>query len=215
MPSEVTGGIDVERADGTRTRREEYAEATHDALLDSASDCFMEKGFASTSLDEVARGARVTKGAIYHHFSSKKELFHALLDRQEEVSVATVLAAADEMDDAWDAIVHAFDSFLELVSEPHYQRLCWVEGPSALGFEEWWDCGERYQIGVIRTLLERAAAAGLLAVSDVDMLARVLFGAVVAGVLAMARSEQPRVERGRFRSVMLDVMAGLVRSAPE
>ena len=194
-----------------RSRREEYAEATYEALLDSASACFFESGFAATSLDHVAQRARVTKGAIYHHFPSKRELFLAVLERQQEHSVGSITQAGETASDAWSGIVAAVDAFLHTISDPIYQRLCWVEGPSALGFEDWWACGERYEIEVIRRLLDRAARAGVLIVEDLDMLAHVLFGAVTAGVLAMARSTAPVVERERFRTVMLALMAGLLR----
>jgi AcrR family transcriptional regulator len=194
-----------------RPRREEYAEATFEALLDSAAACFFETGFAGTSLDQVAHRARVTKGAIYHHFSSKRELFQAVLDRQQEHSVGSITQAGEAAPDAWAGIVAATDAFLDTISNPIYQRLCWVEGPVALGFTEWWASGERYEIAVIQRLLDRADRAGLLEVSDLDMLAHVLFGAVTAAVLGMARSAQPSVERQRFRSVILALMAGIVR----
>jgi AcrR family transcriptional regulator len=194
-----------------RSRREEYAEATYEALLDSAAACFFENGFLGTSLDHVAQRARVTKGAIYHHFASKRDLFLAVLERQQEHSVGSITQAGETAADAWSGIVAAIDAFLGSISEPVYQRLCWVEGPSALGFEDWWACGERYEIEVIRRLLDRAAAAGVLVVEDLDMLAHVLFGAVTAGVLGMIRSPEPAVERLRFRTVMLALIAGLVR----
>jgi AcrR family transcriptional regulator len=197
-----------------RSRREEYAEATYEALLDSASACFFESGFAATSLDHVAQRARVTKGAIYHHFASKRDLFLAVLERQQEHSVGSVTLAVDTAADAWNGIVAAIDAFLATICDPIYRRLCWVEGPSALGFEDWWACGERYEIAVIHRLLNRAAEAEVLRVDDLDMLAHVLFGAVTAGVLGMARSEEPDVERERFRTVMLAVMAGLVQLDP-
>ena len=197
-----------------RTRREEYAEATYEALLDSAAACFLEWGYAATSLDAVAKRARVTKGAIYHHFASKKDLFMAVLERQEENQARTINQAATAAADPWSAIVAAFDAFLETLSDPVYQRLCWVEGPAALGFEEWWACGERFEIPVIRSQLERAAEAGVLLIEDLDMLAHVLFGAVTAGVLAMARAADPEGERDRFRNVMLQVIHGMVRLEP-
>jgi AcrR family transcriptional regulator len=193
-----------------RTRREEYAEATYEALVDSAAACFLENGYVATSLDAVAKRARLTKGAIYHHFASKRDLFMAVLARQEERSARTVIEAGAAAPDAWSGIVAAFDTFLETISDPVYQRLCWVEGPAALGFEDWWACGERYEIGVIRAQRDRAAAAGVLVVQDLDMMAHVLFGAVTAGVLAMARSEEPTRERARFRATMLDVIKGMV-----
>ncbi len=194
-----------------RTRREEYAEATYAALVDSAATCFFENGFAATSLDEVAKRARVTKGAIYHHFASKRDLFMAVLERQVEVSSGALLKAGLEAPDPWSSVVASIDALLESISDPITQRLCWVEGPTALGFEDWWECGERHQIEVIRTLLGRAAEGGVLQVEDLDMLAHVIFGAVCAGVLAMARSEAPARELERFRTVFLDLMAGLVK----
>jgi AcrR family transcriptional regulator len=197
-----------------RSRREEYAEATYEALLDSAAACFFEAGFANTSLDHVAQRARVTKGAIYHHFTSKRDLFMAVLERQEAIVAGSIARAGAGAVDAWSGMVAALDAFLETISDPIYRRLCWVEGPAALGFEEWWACGERYEIAVIRRLLDRAAQAGVLKFEDLDMLAHVLFGAVTAGVLNMARSEDPASVRERFRTVILQVMAGLAQVDP-
>ncbi len=194
-----------------RTRREEYAEATYEALLDSAAACFMESGFAATSLDAVARRARVTKGAIYHHFASKRDLFMAVLERQEAISSRTTYEAGSAETDPWKGIVASLDAFFESIADPVYQRLCWVEGPAALGFEDWWACGERYEIEVIRGLMERIAQTGVLLVEDVDMLANVIYGAVAAGVLMMARSDDPARELGRFRTVILQVMGGILR----
>ena len=193
-----------------RSRREEYADATHEALLDSAAACFFEDGFTGTSLDHVAQRARVTKGAIYHHFSSKRELFRAVLERQQAKSALTITQAGDQALTAWSGIVAALDAFLESLSCPIYQRLCWVEGPAALGFEDWWACGEHYEIEVIRSQLDRLAEAGALEVKDLDMLAHVLFGAVTAGVLGMARADDPAAERERFRTVILELIAGMV-----
>jgi AcrR family transcriptional regulator len=154
----------------------------------------------------------VTKGAIYHHFASKRDLFMAVLEQHEEREAGRVLEAGLAAPDPWSGLVIAFDVFLDIISEPHYQRLCWVEGPAALGFEDWWECGERHEIEVIRGILDRADAAGALVVVDLDMLAHVIFGAVCAGVLAMARSEDAAAERERFRQVVLTMMAGVLKA---
>ena len=197
--------------DGTHSRREEYAEATYEALLDSAARCFCESGFAATSLDAVAKRARVTKGAIYHHFASKRDLFMAVLERQEQISARTVTRGGDGGGRPMGGDRRRLRRLPRDDLEPRLPAALLVEGPAALGFEEWWACGERYEIEVIRGQLDRAAEAGVLVVEDLDMLAHVLFGAVTAGVLAMARSDDPDGERDRFRTVMLQVMAGMVR----
>jgi hypothetical protein len=136
----------------------------------------------------------------------------AVLERQEEISSRTTLEAGSAATDPWAGIVAALDAFFESISDPVYQRLCWVEGPAALGFEDWWACGERYEIEVIRGLMERIAGTGVLLVEDVDMLANVIYGAVAAGVLMMARSDDPARELGRFRTVILQVMSGILRN---
>jgi AcrR family transcriptional regulator len=197
-----------------RSRREEFAAATFESLLDSAAACFFESGFAATSLDCVAQRAQVTKGAIYHHFASKRDLFRAVLERQQSRTAGIIIEAGTTATDVWGGIVAAFDAFLDLLSDPVYQRLYWVEGPAALGFDDWWKCGERYEIEVIRGQIDRAAEAGILLVEDHDMLANVLFGAVAAGALAMARTDNPSVERERFRAVMLTMLAGMLKLDP-
>jgi AcrR family transcriptional regulator len=159
----------------------------------------------------VAQRARVTKGVIYHHFASKRDLFRAVLERQQARTAGIIIEAGANATDLWSGIVAAFDAFLELLSDPVYQRLYWVEGPSALGFDDWWRCGERYEIEVIRGQIDRAAEAGVLLVGDLDMLANVLFGAVAAGALAMVRSDDPSRERERFRAVMLTMMVGMLK----
>ncbi len=195
-----------------RTRREEYAEATYEALLESAAACFVENGFAATSLDAVAKRARVTKGAIYHHFASKRDLFMAVLERQEEISARTVAQAATAAADPWSGDRRRARRLPRVDLGPHLPAALLGRGserPS--GSRTGGPVGSATRSTSSARLLDRVAQAGVLVVEDLDMLAHVLFGAVTAGVLAMARSADPGVERERFRTVMLQVMAGMVR----
>src|SRR2546426_897346 len=84
-----------------RSRRLEYSERTRKALVDSAVKLFTDKGYAGTSLDEIARRARVTKGALYHHFGGKQELFEAAEHHSFGVlrAAVTVLVEAGEIED--------------------------------------------------------------------------------------------------------------------
>ena len=64
-------------------RRQQYSASTKRALVDVAEALFTEHGYAATSLDAIVAGARVTKGALYHHFSGKQALFEAVFERVE------------------------------------------------------------------------------------------------------------------------------------
>ena len=72
----------LKHAKGT-SRRAQYSASTKRALVDVAEDLFTEHGYAGTSLDAIVAGARVTKGALYHHFAGKQALFEAVFERVE------------------------------------------------------------------------------------------------------------------------------------
>src|SRR5215813_8370072 len=95
-----------------RSRREEYTESTRRALLDSAAAAFVERGYAEASLDEIARSARLTKGALYHHFSGKQDLFRAVFEEVEAEMIAAVLRAGAEPDQ-WRRLLAGIRAFLD------------------------------------------------------------------------------------------------------
>jgi AcrR family transcriptional regulator len=193
-----------------RSRRDEYSEATRRALLDSAARLFAEKGFTATSLDEVAAEARVTKGAVYHHFANKQALFEAVADQAEEDACAAIMvAAAAEAPNTWRGVVAGLDSFLERCMDPVYRRLCFQEGPAVLGFANWWEHGEKHEIGLIRGMLAALRAEGLIEPDDLDTLTQLLFGSMIAAALSLARAEDPKSESVRVRDAILRLVAGL------
>lgn len=192
-----------------RSRRDEYSEATRRALLDSAARLFAEKGFTATSLDEVAAEARVTKGAVYHHFTNKQALFEAVADEAEAEVAAALVTAAVAAANAWEGAVAGLDCFLERCLDPVYRRLCFEEGPAVMGFANWWEHGERHVIGVIRGMLDALNADGLVDHEDLDALTQLLFGSAVACALAIARAEDPKADSVRFREATIRLVAGL------
>ena len=192
-----------------RSRRDEYSDASRRALLESARTLFTARGFAATSLDEVAADARLTKGAVYHHFENKQALFEAVLDELEEETVGAILGAAGAYDSVWEGGLAGLDTFLDKCLEPTYQRLCFQEGPVALGFVRWWECGERHEIGLIKALLQALRSDGLLDVENLDVLTRILYGSLAAGALAIARADDPKAERDAIRDVVVRTIEGL------
>lgn len=192
-----------------RSRRDEYSEATRRALLDSATRLFADQGFSATSLDEVAADARVTKGAVYHHFANKQALFEAVADEVEGEVAAALVTAGAEASDPWEGAVAGLDCFLESLLDSVYRRLCFEEGPAVMGFANWWQHGEKHTIGVIRGMLAALAADGLVDHPDLDALTDLLFGMAVATALALTRADDPKADAVRFREAMIRLMAGL------
>jgi AcrR family transcriptional regulator len=178
-----------------KSRRELYSEATRAALLDEATTLFAERGYAGTSLEDVASASQVTRGAVYHHFASKQALFEAVLDLQEQRATAAILAAATAAN-PWDAAMQALDAFLTHCCDPVYGRLCWLEGPAALGWHRWRECEKKYSYGLVEQFIRDLVESGYLAGRAFDSLVQFSFWMLGGAGLAVAEArpeDKPRV----------------------
>ncbi|MGH3433905.1 MAG: TetR family transcriptional regulator, partial [Thermocrispum sp.] len=103
-----------------KSRRDMYAEATRAALVEEATKQFAEGGFAATSLDDVARAASVTRGAVYHHFAGKHALFSAVVEEQERLTIDRIAEAMTGYDDLWASCMAGIDAFMDACVDPTY-----------------------------------------------------------------------------------------------
>lgn len=194
----------------SQSRRVEYSESTRRALVDSAVELFTERGYSNTPLDEIARRARVTKGALYHHFGGKQSLFEAAFDAVETDMVSRLAEAMKLDGDLWENIRAGLDAFLRVCLEPSFQRIVAQEGPVVMGFERWREADERYTFGVVRQ-----AVAALIDAGEIDRalpaeaLARVMFGGLSAGAATIVNSENPRETSAEVGECVDRLMKGL------
>jgi AcrR family transcriptional regulator len=179
-----------------KSRRELYSEATRTALLDEATALFAERGYAGTSLEDVASASQVTRGAVYHHFASKQALFEAVFDLQETRVTAEVIAAASAAD-PWDAAMLALDTYLTHCCDPVYGRLVWLEGPAALGWHRWRECEKDYAYGLVERFIRGLVDGGYLRGAAFDSLVRFSFWMLGGAGLAVA--EAPPEDKLRVR----------------
>jgi AcrR family transcriptional regulator len=182
-----------------KSRREMYSEATRAALLDDATALFAGRGYAATSLEDVASASRVTRGAVYHHFASKQALFEAVLDAQEERATAVITAAASDVaaTSPWEAAMLALDAFLRHCCDPDYGRLVWLEGPSALGWHRWRECEQKHAYGLVEGYIQALVEAGHLDGKAMDTLVRFCFWMLGGAGLALAETADAGKERVR------------------
>jgi AcrR family transcriptional regulator len=178
-----------------KSRRELYSEATRAALLDQATTLFAERGYAGTSLEDVASASQVTRGAVYHHFASKQALFEAVLQQQEARAMEAVAAAADAPD-PWDAAIQALGAYLRQCCDPVYGRLVWLEGPAALGWRRWRECERNYAYGLVERFIRDLIDGGYLDGRASGTLVQFSFWMLGGAGLAVAEAaagDKPRV----------------------
>jgi AcrR family transcriptional regulator len=190
-------------------RRVQYAEATRGALLDSARQLFAAEGYVDVSIDEICRHAGVTKGALYHHFRDKRDLFRAVFE-QVEGEWADELAAlvADERDPI-ERIQITGDAFLDACLDPARQRILLLDGPALVAWEEMRRIDAGRGFGLIATLLGDAMDAGQLERQPVGPLAHLMLGAMYEASLAIARDKEPARARKRIGTALARLVEGL------
>lgn len=192
-----------------RTRRAEYAEATRVALLDAGQELFAERGYATTSTEEIVRRARVTRGALYHHFAGKAELFRAVVERLEEEGMNRIAAQAFSSSDPWEVITRGADAFLDVCLEPKVQRILLLDAAAVLGWETWREIDARYSLGLARRALEGAMEAGAIERQPVEPLAHMLVGALHNTAHFIVESPDPVAARLEAGAIVRRLLEGL------
>jgi AcrR family transcriptional regulator len=190
-----------------RRTNEERTRTTRRALLSAARQRFEAEGYTGTNLDQVAELASVTKGALYHHFPTKRALYDAVVvDIQDELHVH-LARRVDKTQTAWDRLVEAFVAFIEVTPDPTI-RMLMVEAPAVLGYERWREIGEERHLSGIVELLDDLHATGELAFDATPELARVL-NAMVNGVGTLVSQAEDPVA---FRTTVIPIWEHLLRS---
>jgi AcrR family transcriptional regulator len=174
-----------------RARRLDYSESTRNALVDSAVELFAQRGYAATSLDEVAKRARVTKGALYHHFTGKQALFEAAFEAVEGTAVARLAELLTGPGGAWEQAKAGLRGFIEVCLDPPYQRIVIHEGPVVMGWERWREAEDRSSFGLVKAGIQALVDSGELTDLPVEVTARLLFGTLSAAATLIANSADP------------------------
>jgi AcrR family transcriptional regulator len=175
--------------------RAEQVAQTRLALTAAGRRLFGRDGYAGTSVEDLAREARVTTGALYHHFPSKMALFEAVFeDVHTELLEASAQAAAGAPGSI-EFLSRALESFLDAVLEPDVQRIVITDAPAVLGLARFTELDERYAFAEIVGVIEAAVAQGELRVDDPETFTRLLFGALTRGGMLIANSDEPRATR--------------------
>jgi AcrR family transcriptional regulator len=165
---------------------------TRAALLTVARELFAERGYAQVGTEEIVRTAGVTRGALYHHFKDKADLFAAVYEDvegllMEQIATAAMAAAKDPL----ELLRAGASGFLDACEDPAVQQIALLDAPAVLGWERWREIGMRYGFGLVRGGLQEAMDAGLIERQPLDALAHLLLGAIDEGAMLIARADDP------------------------
>jgi AcrR family transcriptional regulator len=194
---------------GRRTQAERRA-ATRRALLDAARELFAEKGYHETSAEEIVRRAGLTRGALYHHFEDKRDLFRVVVDEMESEIDEEIEAAERAEVELPEAVMAGYRAFVDAVLDPEMKRTFFLDGPSVLGWE-WREIDARHAVGKIEEGLEALISEGYIEPQPVGPLARLINGALLEAAFFVAASDDPQTARDQVWCAMERLVGDFIR----
>ena len=198
------------RADGEERRTQaERSEATTEQLIRAARDLFATKGFAATSIEDIVQAAHVTRGAMYHHFQSKEDLFEAVFEREEKALARRIHEAALKKRAAWAQLKAGCDEFLQACTEQAIQQIVLIDAPAVLGSRRLEEIQRPHSVNMLTSSIEKAIEQGALRKRPALPLAQLIYGALCQAAMVSARSEDDAPSMKQMRRELQELLDAL------
>jgi AcrR family transcriptional regulator len=203
-------------------------DATRDALVSAARDLFGTTGYAGTPVEAIVRAAGLTKGAFYHHFESKQEIFLQVFeDVKRELSRAafvTHLSSGEpeaeaipspEQSDSeiWDDLLARCRRYIELHVEPSVRRIVLLDARAVLPQDDWRKVEHEHGVVLIRADLRRLTHRHVIRPVPLPPLARLLAGALDEACMLVAEADDPPTALDEAMGVIEVLLEGLRQPA--
>lgn len=186
--------------------------ATIKRLLTVAMREFSQKGYAGASTEAIVKEARVTRGALYHHFKGKKDLFYAVFKAAQLQIGNRIEADADAADDLWDGLISGCNAFLKACSDPALQQVVVIDAPSVLDWNTYRSVDENLPesgLSLLKDCLRDLVAQDMIKPVSVDALAHLLSGAMDEAAVWIAQSRNPSIALPQAQQTLRRLLEGL------
>lgn len=196
--------------------RAAQGEVTQKALRDQARKLFAQKGYSGANTSELVQRAKVTKGALYHHFTNKRELYLAVVEDMERELVERIEAAGAAARDPWKRLQAMCRAYLKSCRDPNLTRILVLEAPVVLGWKTWCNLEQKYEVAAFARCLKETGAAGFsqgALPESVETLAQVILGALTTGARVIATAADPAAARKEVEKTIERLLAGLRSTA--
>ena len=181
---------------------------TQKQLRRQARKLFAQKGYSGANTNELVERARVTKGALYHHFTNKRELYQAVVEDMEQELVERIEAAGTGLE-PWERLAAMCTAYVEACRDPALARMLVLEAPAVLGWKAWCNLEQQYEVAAFARCLKEAD--GLQ--EPAETLAQVILGALTTGARVIATAPDPEAARHQVQQTIDRLIAGLRSTA--
>jgi AcrR family transcriptional regulator len=193
-------------------RRGRPSEGAREALLEAALELFMERDYDEVSTEEILKRSGVSRGALYHHFPAKVDLFRAVFMVSERRVIDRIASRAPTDATPFEAIVFLARGYLRAaVEDDELRRIGLGQTRAVLGWEGWREACAELGVGIARASATAAIEAGELPAWDPETTAMILLGTMIEAAMLIVVAEDPKAQRERSEAVVVELLEGLRR----
>jgi AcrR family transcriptional regulator len=190
-------------------KRTEIIEQTRQKLLMAGRKAFARDGYHAASMDQLTADVGLTRGALYHHFGSKRGLMEAVVEQIDTEMASRLRDALKDTTDRRQALLDEGVAYIKLALEPEFQRIVLRDGPAVLGAPMHWPSQNACLAGTIERV-QNLIDSGEIAPVDAEAAARLLDGAVLDAAMWIAASDDPPAVAQRAIDAFLRLASGLI-----
>jgi AcrR family transcriptional regulator len=179
-------------------------------VIDAAHDLFMERDYDLVSIEDILARSGVSRGALYHHFPTKLDLFLAVYQASEMRVLERIAAQLSASTGPFEALVDATRAYLRLCeTDEELRRIGLAQGRAVLGWEGWRAAAGELGIAVVLALVSAAIEAGELPPRDPETTAQILLGTLIEAAMLIVVAADRVAARERSEAVIVDLLEGL------
>ena len=182
--------------------------ATRARLLETARVYFAQHGFDETHTNDIVAEAGLSRGAMYHHFESKRALFEAVFLEVSSEAVAYAIEQGGEKEGALEALLESCFAWLQTVRQAEVASILIDQGPRVLGWERARELEGKTSYRPMRKSLERAVAEGAIRVESVPLATRFINAMLTEAAMELLYSES-RVSKRKTELMLRQFIEGL------
>ncbi|MGS0908413.1 TetR/AcrR family transcriptional regulator [Staphylococcus arlettae] len=174
--------------------------------MEIATELFSEHGYSKVSLEDIVETEQLTRGAVYHHFKSKKGLFYAVFEHAHQLIAEEISAVDEKNEDQLEQLIEGCRIFIETISKENMYRILLVDGPSVLGWQIFRRFDKENSMKLLQNQIEQLQDKDILQQNSSIVMTHALSGAI--NELSIWGSEQNDKKKAIEKSMV--VIEGII-----
>jgi AcrR family transcriptional regulator len=192
------------------TRNELRTIQTKGRLVAAARTLFAHNGYAQTSTDAIIAEAGVTRGALYHHYRDKADLFEAVCRVLAAEAAEGIQEATKDSGNAFESLEQGAIAWIDFMAQPQNRSILVVDAPGVLGRERWESLDRELSFDLLRIGVEEAMNEGAICFSSSSMGLSVLLNGAMNEIALRAQQD----DVAELKAALLALLRALKPSLP-